>query len=141
MVKTKAIAVFNRHKRLKFWALFDGYRDLCKPLPSALDVRDLFKACDKAGLVTEAGIFFIQEEDKLKHAQVWQIMHEAQPSILLDPLDTLKAARETHDWTVNNIITAMKVTSEESSLIQNETLGQKENPCIVNGCLPVKTDC
>ena len=70
MVKTKAIAVFNRRKRLKFWALFDGYRDLCKPLPSALDVRDLFKACDKAGLVTEAGIFFIQEEDKLKHAQV-----------------------------------------------------------------------
>ena len=59
----QAIAVFNRRKRLKFWTLFDGYRDLCKPLPSALDVRDLFKACDKAGLVTEAGIFFIQEED------------------------------------------------------------------------------
>ena len=92
---------------------------------TVLDIGDLLKVCDEAG----ASIFFAQEEDRIKlAAQKPPSLLQPSRSILTDPLDKLPTTMKSHDITVDDLIMAMEETSEETSLLQTMTSGQRHNP-------------
>ena len=107
----------------------EGYVDEPSIRQTVLDVGDLLKVCDDAGVVTGASIFFAQEEDRIKlAAQTPPSLHQPTRSVLTDPLDKLTTTMKNHDITVDDLIMAMEVTSEETSLLQTMTSGQRHNP-------------
>ena len=110
-------------------ASIEGYVDEPSLQQMVLDIGDLLKACGEAGVVTEASIFFAQEEDRIKlAAQKPLSLHQPSRSVLTDPLDKLTTTMKSHDITVDDLIMAMEVTSEEASLLWTMTSGQRYNP-------------
>ena len=108
-------------------ASVEGYAEEQSLQQSRLDVGNLLKACNEAGVVTGASIFFGQEEDRKRAGQA-QPLQQPQRHLLIDPLDRLRSTTEGHDLTVNDLMKALEVTSEELSSLQTMTSGQRHNP-------------
>ena len=115
------------------WALVEGYVEEQSLQQPSLDVGNLLKPCDKAGVVTGVSIFFAQEEDRKRAGQT-QPLQQPQRHLLIDTLDRLRSTTEGHD-----LMKALEVTSEELSLLQTMTLNFETQPSL-DGCQTVESD-
>ena len=94
-----------------------------------LDVTALLLSCEQVGIVTGAGRFFSQEQQRQTEFQSSLLTTDdlAAKAVLSDPIDKL-SHKDISEITVDDLIKALEVTPQEVALIQEMTTGQKENP-------------
>ena len=94
-----------------------------------LDVTALLLSCEQVGIVTGAGRFFSQEQQRQREFQSSLLTTDdlAAKAVLSDPIDKL-SHKDISEITVDDLIKALEVTPQEVALIQEMTTGQKENP-------------
>ena len=89
-----------------------------------LQVDDLLQSLDSAGLDPGVKHYFDQERERSQHAHP---PSSANP-VLIDPLDKLREVSAMRDVTVQDLVEALRPTKEDVQLIQNMSVGQRNNP-------------
>ena len=96
------------------------------PVGPPLDPSKLLNECSKAGILTGAGIYFDQEEERHRIASS-SVKDDIPAPLLVDPLDKL-SQKDLQHVTVTDLVEALAVTTNEIALIQSITVGQRDNP-------------
>jgi hypothetical protein len=92
-----------------------------------LDTVDFLKLLDEEDVVTGAGLHLLGEEERKNAMKSLMTSEEvASRSVLVDPLDKLD--KPIDEVTVEDLTSALLMTSEEIALLQTMTSGQLNNP-------------
>ena len=81
--------------------------------------------CNKAGILTGAGIYFDQEEERHRIASS-SVKNDTPAPLLVDSLGKL-SQKDLQHVTVTDLVEALAVTTNEIALIQSITVGQRDN--------------
>ena len=104
-------------------AATEGYTT---PVGPPLDPSKLCNECNKAGILTGAGIYFDQEQERQRFASS-SVKNDTTAPLLVDPLDK-PSQKDLQHVTVTDLVEPLEVTTNEIALIQSITVGQMDNP-------------
>lgn len=95
------------------------------PVGPSLDPSKLLLGCNKAGILTAAGVYSDQEAERRRTA-LSSAQNDTPASLLVDPLDRL-TKKDVQRVMVTDFVEALTVTTNEIVLIQSITVGQRDN--------------
>ena len=100
----------------------EGYFPYNGPKPP---ITTLLDSLSEAGCEPAIADFLDNEQQResMSHAKA-----DAHSHVMQDPIDKLAAISLSRDPTVDDLVDALKVNSEEAELIQLKTIGQRSNP-------------
>ena len=109
---------------LNFWKGIN--RRLHDSSRTSFGSKQTARECNKAGILTGAGIYFDQEEERHRIASS-SVKNDTPAPLLVDSLGKL-SQKDLQHVTVTDLVDTLAVTTNEIALIQSITVGQRDNP-------------